>query len=159
MKRGWVILIAVLMVFGGCRPRGVLSSKQMQEVLYDLHRTDAILQCWGMDYGHDEAVAKYYEVTLEKHGVTQAQFDSSLVWYTDHPSRFDKIYPKLRARVEKEKELYELAVQEDKDKQNRTERDLPPIEEVMQRNLHGLPSELWKEEKVEIEVPFKAEKD
>ena len=66
------------MVFGGCRPKNVLSSKKMQEVLYELHRTDAILQCWGMDYGHDEAVAKYYEVTLEKLGVTQAL---TVRWY------------------------------------------------------------------------------
>ena len=148
----------VVMVFGGCRPKGVLSSKKMQEVLYELHRTDAILQCWGMDYGHDEAVAKYYEVTMEKLGVTQAEFDSSLVWYTDHPSRFDKIYPKLRARVEQEKALYDLAVQEDKDRQKVVERDLAPIEEVLEHNLHGLPTELWKEEKVEIVVPFSAEK-
>lgn len=146
------------MVFAGCRPRGVLSSKKMQEVLYELHRTDAILQCWGMDYGHDEAVAKYYEVTLEKLGVTQAEFDSSLVWYTDHPSRFDKIYPKLRARSEEEKAKYDLIAQEHGAKQKESERDLPPIEEVLQHNLHGLPTELWKEEKVEIEVPFSSEK-
>ena len=41
---------------------------------------------------------------LEKHGTTQAEFDSSLVWYTAHPQLFDKIYPKVIARLSAEEE-------------------------------------------------------
>ena len=96
----------------GCRPRGVLSSREMRSVLHDLHRADAILQVAGYNYGHDEALAKYYQQVLEKHGLTQAQFDSSLVWYTDHPQRFDKIYPKVVADLEAERTAWELAHEE-----------------------------------------------
>ena len=96
----------------GCRPRGVLSSREMRSVLHDLHRADAILQVAGYNYGHDAALAKYYQQVLEKHGITQAQFDSSLVWYTDHPQRFDKIYPKVVADLEAERTAWELAHEE-----------------------------------------------
>ncbi|MGN0235532.1 MAG: DUF4296 domain-containing protein [Paludibacteraceae bacterium] len=95
-----------------CRPRGVLSSREMRSVLHDLHRADAILQVAGYNYGHDAALAKYYQQVLEKHGITQAQFDSSLVWYTDHPQRFDKIYPKVVAELEAERTAWEQAHEE-----------------------------------------------
>ena len=101
-----------MVCLAGCRPRGVLSSREMRSVLHDLHRADAILQVAGYNYGHDEALAKYYQQVLEKHGLTQAQFDSSLVWYTDHPQRFDKIYPKVVADLEAERTAWELAHEE-----------------------------------------------
>lgn len=78
----------------------------MRAVLHDLHRADAVLQVAGYNYGNDEALAKYYQTVLDKHGVTQAQFDSSLVWYTDHPQRFDKIYPRVVASLEQERDQW-----------------------------------------------------
>lgn len=158
MKKSWLILFVVLMVFVGCRPKGILSSRQMQDVLYDLHRADAILRQYNLELGHDEALAKYYEVVLEKHGITQAQFDSSLVWYTDHPSRFDKIYPKIEKRCKQELDEI-MKTLETEDVPDQPERELPPFEDVVQRNLHGLPTDLWQEPKLAVEVPYSVEKD
>ncbi|MCQ2311219.1 MAG: DUF4296 domain-containing protein [Paludibacteraceae bacterium] len=94
------LLVVVLLV--GCRPRGVLSPKQMEDLFVDLHTADGILQEAGYNYGHDEALRGYYEAVLEEHGVTQAQFDSSLVWYTANPTIFDKIYPKVINRLQEQ---------------------------------------------------------
>ena len=94
------IILLIMIAFVGCRPRGVLSQHKMRSVLYDLHRTDGILQQAGYTYGHDEDLNAYYEAVLEKHGVTQAQFDSSLVWYTANPNRFQLIYPKVVQQLE-----------------------------------------------------------
>lgn len=71
-----------------------------------MHYTEAVLQVAGYNYGHDEAVAKYYQQVLDKHGITQAQFDSSIVWYTDHPQRFDKIYPRVVKDLEAERDQW-----------------------------------------------------
>ena len=158
MKKTWLILIAVLMVFAGCRPKGILSSRQMRDVLYDLHRADAILRISGLDYGHDEATAKYYEVVLEKHGVTQAQFDSSLVWYTDHPSRFNKIYPKIEQRCRAEHDGI-MKTLEKGDTPQVQERDLLPVEIVIQHYLKGLPTILWEPKKSSVSVPYRIEND
>lgn len=78
----------------------------MQSVLHDMHYTEAVLQVAGYNYGHDEAVAKYYQQVLDKHGITQAQFDSSIVWYTDNPQRFDKIYPRVVKDLENERDQW-----------------------------------------------------
>ena len=84
----------------GCRPPGVLSNREMRNVLYDLHRVDGALQVAGYNYSHDQELAGYYKNVLDKHGITQAQFDSSLVWYTNNPQIFNKIYPKVLERLE-----------------------------------------------------------
>lgn len=131
------IVLVVLLVLVGCRPRGVLSNRQMRELLYDLHRADAILQVAGYNYGHDEALAKSYQVVLDKHGVTQAQFDSSMVWFTDHPQIFDKIYPKVVAQLEADKQAF-IDAHEASLPKTIEPRDLPSIEDVNQRTRHGL---------------------
>lgn len=90
----------------GCRPKGILSSREMRKVLVDLHKTDGMLQVNGgrsTDYSEKDV---YYAQVLEKHGITQAQFDSSLVWYTAHPQFFNKIYPKVLKDLEKEEEAF-----------------------------------------------------
>ena len=106
-----LFILCVLMAFVGCRPRGVLSNSEMRDVLYDLHRADGVIQVAGYNYSHDQEVACYYKNVLDKHGITQAQFDSSLVWYTDNPQIFNKIYPKVLERLEadydREKQLRE----------------------------------------------------
>ena len=99
-------LCSLFLILSGCRPRGVLHSWKMREVLVDLHKTDALLQLSGLQYGHDEAANIYYAMTLERHDVTQAQFDSSLVWYTAHPQLFDKIYPKVLKDLQQEREAF-----------------------------------------------------
>lgn len=107
-KNRWFFVLGTLcfvLCTSSCRPRGVLSSRQMREVLYDLHYTEAVLQVSGYNYGHDEAVSRYYYETLRRHDITQAQFDSSLVWYTDHPERFNKIYPKVLVMLEEQGKL------------------------------------------------------
>lgn len=97
-----VILLALLIGLTGCRPKGVLSSRQMRGVLYDLHRADGVIYVAKMETGYDEALARCYQSVLDKHGVTQAEFDSSLVWYTDNPALFDKIYPKVMHQLDKD---------------------------------------------------------
>ena len=85
-----LILLICAAVLGGCRPKGILHSRQMREIILDLHKTDALL----------------YAQVMENHGVTQAQFDSSLVWYTAHPALFDKIYPKVLKELKAEETAF-----------------------------------------------------
>ena len=100
------ILSVLTVLLTGCRPRGILSSRQMRSVLVDLHKTDALLQVHGLQHGHDFEEDRYYAAVLEEHGITQAQFDSSLVWYTHHPQLFDKIYPKVLNDLHEEYEQF-----------------------------------------------------
>ena len=102
-----VCLLSVLAILStGCRPRGILSSREMRSLLVDLHKTDGMLQVNGWQISNDEVRDIYYAQVLEKHGTTQAQFDSSLVWYTAHPQFFNKIYPKVLKELEAEETAF-----------------------------------------------------
>jgi hypothetical protein len=106
------LYIALILVLTGCRPKGILHSWEMRSLLYDLHRTDALLVISGAQHENTGVRNIYYAEVLEKHGVTQAQFDSSLVWYTAHPQLFDKIYPKVVARLKADEEAFVAANEE-----------------------------------------------
>ena len=101
-----LILYSLLFTLSGCRPKGILSSREMRQVLVDLHKTDGMLQTRGARTMEYEDRDLYYAQVLAKHNVTQAQFDSSLVWYTAHPQFFNKIYPKVLKDLEAEEEAF-----------------------------------------------------
>lgn len=98
---------AILLSASSCRPKGILSSQQMEDILVDLHTAEGMLQEAGYNYGHDEDVRGYYLAVLKQHKTTQAQFDTSLVWYTANPTIFDKIYPKVIERLEAQANAYQ----------------------------------------------------
>lgn len=157
MKRVVSIVSIVLlagMALTGCRPRNVLSSSRLEDLLYDMHRAEAILQQAGYNYGHEDEVMKYHYEVLAAHGVTQAQFDSTIVWYTSHPTRYDKIYPRVLARIDKEmdkqSELENAARGEDLKPRN----ELRGLVDVMRDYLHGWKL-IWYEAPVyQINVPY-----
>lgn len=97
-----LVLSALFLTFAGCRPKGILHSWEMRKIMVDLHKTDATLQIANLQSGYAEARTIYYAQVLEAHGTTQAEFDSSLVWYTAHPALFDKIYPRVLKQLERE---------------------------------------------------------
>lgn len=131
------LLVALAVV--SCRPRGVLSSSELRSVLHDLHRADAILVVDDVAYRNDDEVGKYYQVVLEKHGITQAQFDSTMVWYTDHPQLFDKIYPKVVAQLEAELEEWK-ELNDNTSFEKVSARYLMSIDSVKLIYHHGLPN-------------------
>ena len=159
MYRNWFVILCVLLAIVGCRPRGVLSNKEMRNVLYDLHRVDGALQVAGYNYGHNQELAAYYKAVLDEHGVTQAEFDSSLVWYTDNPQIFNKIYPKVIARLQEDVD-YQEQLREERLEKRRTKKkgevqqdleEMTPqksIEEVLKEYVYG-PENPWKVWKIE----------
>ena len=108
-KHSLIAIVVSILMLSGCRPKGVLSSRQMRNVIIDLHKTEALMDESGLSRYNSEVRSVYYAQVLEKHGITQSQFDSSLVWYTAHPQLFDKIYPKVLKSLEEEQETFREA--------------------------------------------------
>ena len=129
------------MLLPGCRPKGILTTRQMRSVLHDLHRADAILQVSGYSYGHDEEVARYYGEVLEQHGITQAQFDSSIVWYTDHPYIYRTVYPRLIQRLEAEEEEQRIELGMAKERPDVMQ--AMPLDSCLDLYRNGLPLPHW----------------
>jgi len=93
----FIFFTACILLLSSCegKPSGVLSDRQMTYVLTEMHKTDAVLNEKGLTYGHYNSKAPYYKFIFKKYRITQAQFDSSLVWYTKNPRVFENIYEKV----------------------------------------------------------------
>ncbi len=84
-----------LLFLTSCKPRvsnQYLSPSQMEDVLYDYHLAQGIAEA---RHATPQEQTAYYASVLRKHDVTQAKFDSSLVYYTRHTELLHDIYEKL----------------------------------------------------------------
>jgi hypothetical protein len=88
----FIIIILFIAGFSACnRSNDVMSSSDFRKFLVDLHLLDGAYEIKKGNADEREKVY-YYNALFQKHGITQAQFDSSLVYYTANPKTFDRIY-------------------------------------------------------------------
>lgn len=93
--------IAALLV--GCKP-GVpnqyIQPDDMEDILYDYHIADGMVSTRP---GTNEDLTQAYRVAvLKKHHVTQAEFDSSMVYYMENAELLHTIYENLGERLQDE---------------------------------------------------------
>lgn len=100
-----VVLAVVLMT--ACRPStpsNILSQRVMEDVLYDYHLALAMADNSSQhnQAGSDaEALRyRYTQKVFAKHHITEAEFDSSMVWYSSHYTYFKEVCDKVSARMD-----------------------------------------------------------
>ncbi|HRZ96360.1 MAG TPA: DUF4296 domain-containing protein [Paludibacter sp.] len=98
----------VLFVMISCnnKPDGIINQGKMARFLTDLHKLDGALQVKGLGATQDRENIYYYNSLLKKHGITKAEFDSSLVWYSKNPKKFEKIYSKVLVELQLEDSIH-----------------------------------------------------
>ncbi len=100
--RSSILLLFLLLV--SCKPtvpRDYLQPDQMADILFDYHLADAMAQEEEGD-GRAYDSRLYRLAALKKHGVTEAEFDSSMVYYTRHADWLHKVYQQVAERMENE---------------------------------------------------------
>lgn len=88
-----------------CKPQvpgKYIQPDDFEDLLYDFHLADGMAE--NEEDGTTDAYAQALnrQAALRKHGVTQAEFDSSLVYYMRHADRLHKIYENLSKRLSDE---------------------------------------------------------
>ncbi len=95
MGRHWFIYgVASLCVLAACSPvpEGILSQKEMRTVLADMEIAEAIIGADQGIYRDDAKKLALYESVFKKHHITQAEYDSSLVWYAQNLDIYMRVY-------------------------------------------------------------------
>lgn len=98
-----VVVIFFLLLWSSCSvelPNGVISEGRMEAILHDYHIAQGMAEAEGGNI--DENRYLYVQKVFEKYGVTEAEFDSSMIWYSGHTSYLEKIYKRIDARLERE---------------------------------------------------------
>jgi len=93
-----LLLISILLLPACGKPSWVLSEKQMEDMLFDIHLADAEISNNYMDFRTEKQKQDLYASVFEKHKITKEQFDTSLVWYGKNLSKYLAIYDKLNER-------------------------------------------------------------
>ncbi len=90
-------LLLALTIFS-CKPSlpsGIISESDMEDILYDYHIARSIIAMEGDKYNEQ----RMYNDILAKYDYTQAEFDSSMVYYTRHYRLINKIYNNIEERL------------------------------------------------------------
>ncbi len=108
---GFWLLVILFTSVCSCKPTvpgEYIQPDELEEILYDYHLSQAMAYQRNTDgeyiFGNAPIYTRnylYYAV-LKKHGITEAEFDSSLVYYYNRADKLHKIYSHISERMEKE---------------------------------------------------------
>lgn len=80
-------------------PSHVISERKMENILYDYHIAQGMAEAQGGDVEANRYI--FVQKVFEKHHVTEAQFDTSMVWYMGHADHLEEMYKRIEARLER----------------------------------------------------------
>ena len=100
-----VVAIVIVLSVTGCKP-GIpdkyLQPGEMADILYDYHLAAGIAVTAQPD---DSIALRTYRLSILKHHrVSEADFDSSMVYYTRHTALLEDVYKKIADRLNSESE-------------------------------------------------------
>lgn len=117
-SRRLILLVSALsIILGACTPSapsGILGEKKLEDVLVDFHLAQGMAETYTEDVS--AARYKYLQAVFRKHRITEAEFDSTMVYYSGHSEVLTHIYNKVlnRVRVQAERMGMEATSRQDK---------------------------------------------
>ena len=107
-----VIAVGLLSACGKKIPDDIIQPDAMESLLYDYHLASTMST--SLPYNENYKKEAYFDYVFQKHNVTEAEFDSSMVWYTRHAEELATIYRSLQERLEREeKQMKEQVAKRD----------------------------------------------
>lgn len=98
-----LLLFLTLFTLTACKvkvPKEVIQPPTMEQLLYDYHIAKAMGD--GLPYTDNYKRALYVEDVFKKYNITEAQFDSSMVWYTRNTEVLSDMYQNINKRMKAE---------------------------------------------------------
>ena len=95
----YVIALVVLVSCAPGTPKQYLQPDELEDILYDLYLAQGMVYQGDDHKQYDYNRVLYHAAVLKKHGITQAQLDSSMVYYYKRADRLEDIYKRLTKRL------------------------------------------------------------
>lgn len=96
------LLLLVLLVVSACSPTvpaQYIQPDDMEDILYDYFLSQSMSRERRVGDHADAARTEYYLAVLKKHQVTEADFDSSMVYYYGHAEYLKSIFTRVNERL------------------------------------------------------------
>lgn len=94
------LLLAWSLVSCDRTPRGVISVNEMANLIVDLQLADAYIESHIQDYSDDSSKLVVKQSIFKKHGITQQDYDTSLVWYAHNMDSYIKAHDKAVIKLQ-----------------------------------------------------------
>lgn len=97
-----VLLFGLILMACSKVPDHLLQEKEMQAVMKDMLIAESMVNLDYNTYQDDAAKMALYESVFRKHGITQAVYDSSLIWYGKNLDIYVSVCERVLKDLEKE---------------------------------------------------------
>ncbi len=105
-----LMLVLVTVVSCSKTPPGIISERKMKNLLKDIYRAEAYIEGHSSEFATDSQKMVLKQSIFEKHGVSQALYDSSLVWYAKNIDVLNNVYRKVGKELQEESKDYQKQV-------------------------------------------------
>ncbi|MBQ0072807.1 MAG: DUF4296 domain-containing protein [Prevotella sp.] len=99
-KLSYIFLLLLIVACKPSLPSGILDADEMEDVLYDMHVAQTLFED-REQIDNDADIHALRSIVLQKHGIDQAQWDSSYAYYCRNARDMYNIYMSLSERVDK----------------------------------------------------------
>ena len=111
MIQKYFYFILIFAVFGcgefSGRSGMTMSEEKLATLLSDLHVAEAYVES-EVESVRDSLAKMYTAQIFKKHGVTEAEFDTTMGWLARRPKLLELVYKKVTFRVEKRDSLLQV---------------------------------------------------
>lgn len=122
-----ILVCSVVLYSCSRRPGYVLPESKMTDVLYDIQLAQAVTNSYiDPQYNNVESKDALLKSVLEKYKISQADFDTSLVWYSDNMDIYMKINDTIASRMRAKAEILRTVISKQNEKENALRNRLLP---------------------------------
>jgi hypothetical protein len=88
-------------LFSACSriPKGVIAEKKMQKILVDMQLAEAMIYMYPQEYSRIDEKKALYQSVFDKYHLTEAEYDSSLIWYGKNMDIYMQVCTQALAEV------------------------------------------------------------
>lgn len=105
MKYFKLLLLTLLPLLTNChydKGNPIIPQKEMSQILAEYYLMQSTMTQFELP--NNERRFFYYSQILDKYGFTEADFDSSVVWYTKNMDIFEQVYKNANSILEAKKD-------------------------------------------------------
>ena len=95
-----LFLVCIGLLLTACsKPKEVLNRKQMENLMYDIYLVEALIEQDYQNFNTPEKKEALINEVFKKHKIIQAQWDTSLAWYSDRVNIYLRMNDSVRSRL------------------------------------------------------------
>lgn len=104
----WILSSALVFSFACSNKTKVLSAEKIEAILHDTYLAESLYELKYSEFASNDKREAITDNILKKYGVTRAEFDSSLIWYSDNAESFIRVNDSVISTLRQDLALFQF---------------------------------------------------